>query len=272
MSEWVVIRPGSGAHGPLIARVRAALPLLRLWTVREFRIRYRNSVLDVGWSVLSPVATLAIYGWAFTQILDIDTGDEPYISVAWSGLVLFGFFSDALSTSVLSLVSAAPILTKVYFPREIVPLAEVGNGLVDLGAGLVILIVLVVAQGEPLTIHALAILPALVVLVVWTAGVAVLIATAAVFIRDLRYALPVALRLGFIVTPVMYSATLLADHPFVRDANPIGVVIEAVRQALLAQAWPSWSLLGLQLAIGLAVFVAGILLTRALESRMVDVV
>jgi ABC-type polysaccharide/polyol phosphate export permease len=273
VDSWVCIEAGRRRRTSLAHRVRHELPLLRLWTVRVFRTRYRQSALDVLWSVLSPIAVLLIYGFILTAAFDVTGDGVPYWSFAWAGLVVWTFLSTTVQTAAPSITAVGDTISKIYFPREVIPLAEVGAGLIDLAIGLVLLVVLAAIQGIVPTETAIATVPVVLVLTLWTASLSILAATVSVFIRDLRPAIGLILRVGFIATPIMYPVSSLPESlQWTADVNPAAVLAEALRDCLLRGTWPDWTVLLLQGVVAGALLVAGVLYTRAIEHRMVDVV
>jgi lipopolysaccharide transport system permease protein len=255
-----------------VVRTRRTAALLRTLVPRGFRIRYRGSALDLLWSLITPLVLLAVYGVILTQAFDADGGCAPYLSSAWTGLVVWTFFSAGVGAACLSLLGSSDLLSKVYFPREAIPLAEVGVSLIDLGIGLVTLLIVVLIQGVVLSPTAIEAIPALVVLVVWTAGLSVLAATLSVFLRDVGHAVNLLLRAGFFATPVMYETSFLPhDLRWIAAVNPVAVAIDGVRSPVLCGASPDWSLLGIQLVAGCVVLVGSVLYVRRVEDRLVDV-
>jgi lipopolysaccharide transport system permease protein len=271
--DWVCIEAGAPSAVELRRRVRDELPLLRLWSYRVFHSRYRQSALDVAWSVLNPVVILAIYGFVFTTAFDVDGDGLPYLSFAWAGLVVWTFFSSSIQSAAPSITFAADTISKVYFPREVIPLAEVVAGSVDLAIGLALLVAQAQVQGLSISVHVVAIVPVVLVLVAWTAALSVVAATTSVFFRDLRPTIGLIVRAGFIATPIMYPVSLVPDSlQWTMDVNPAAVLMESVRDCVLRGTWPDWTLLGLHAATALVLLVGSIWYTRAVEHRMVDVV
>ena len=263
------------AHGTygasLLQRLRGELPLLGLWTRRDFTARYRQTWLAVAWIVLRPVAVLAIYGLVLTGALGVDGDGLPYLSVAWAGLVVWSYFADSVTAALPSISDAGYTISRSYFPREVIPLSIVGAGSVELGIHLVLLLVLAVLQGVGLSIHLIGLVPVLAVLVVWTVGLSVLGAAVAVFVRDVWYGFELALRLGFFATPVMYPASVFPERwEWLVHLNPLGVLAEATRDVVLRHEWPEWALLGAHGTGGALLVVAALAYTRSVEARMVD--
>jgi lipopolysaccharide transport system permease protein len=254
-------------------RLRRDLGLVRILAPREFRTRYRQSVLDVAWSLISPVVICAVYGIILTRSFDVDGACSPYLSSAWTGLVLWTFFATAVGTAGWSLVSSADLLGKVYFPREAIPLSVVGATLVDLAVGLVTVVVVVLAQGVDLRPIALTAFAGVAVLVVWAAALSLLFSVVAVFLRDVNHAVQLGLRVGFFATPVMYEASFLPEaFRWTATVSPVAAAIEGVRDPLLCGTSPDVLLLAAHLVVGLAVLALAVLYTRRVEDRMVDVI
>lgn len=247
--------------------------LVRVLTPRELRTRYRQSLLNVWWAVLSPIAILAVYGAVLTQSFGVGSSCGPYLSSAWAGLVVWTFFSTAVGASSASLVQSADLISKLYFPKEALPLAAVGSAFVELTIGVVTLLGLVLAQGVPLQWSTIWGVFALLVLVVWAAAIGVFLAALAAFTRDVIHAVSLGLRVGFFASAIMYEADQLPNSlAWTATVNPVTVVATQLRTALLCGTTPDFTLLILHLAIASACLVAAIVYTRAVESRLVDVV
>lgn len=260
---------GSESLGVRATRVRELLPVL---VGREIRTRYRTSVLDVAWAIITPVVLMVVYGLILTQSFDVSGSCAPYLSSAWAGLVLWTAFATAVGGAVSSLVASSSLITKVYFPLEAIPLAIVGASLLDLGVGLVSLVALVVVQGVDLHPVGFALLAPVAVLVVWAAVLSMLTAALAVFARDLVHGVGLALRVGFFATPVMYETGFLPSSlEWTAKVNPVAVAINGVRDALLCGRSPDTALVGGHLAAGLVAFAVVVLYIRAIEPRVVDV-
>lgn len=254
-------------------RCRWTVELVRVLSPRELRTRYRQSILDIAWALISPVAVLIVYGIVLTQSFSVTGGGVPYLSLAWSGLVLWTFFATSLGTSVVSLISAQDLVTKVNFPKEALPLSMVGASLADLAIGLVTVFVLATIQGIRPTWHTLLFPLPIIMLVVWTAALAVFVAVFAAFIRDVPHIVQLAIRVGFFATPVMYDAAILPPaFAWTASVSPVAVAIEAFRDAVLRGKVPDLTLLGIQLLVASVLLAASVLYTRAVEARVTDVI
>lgn len=234
---------------------------------------YRQSAFDLGWALLTPAITLAGYGLVLTRAFGVTGDGIPYLSFAWTGVVVWTFVANGLSRGASSLLPAADLIRKVSFPKEVVPLASVTTAGLDLLIGLVALLVLMLIQGLHPSGTAIALLPIVAVMYVWTSAVAILLATVTAFVRDLVHALAVVLRIGIFVTPVMYPPSQVPErYHWALDSNPIAVFIEATRACLLRGRWPDWSLLGIHAAAAAILLVAAFGYLRRVEARIADVI
>jgi len=223
------------------------------------------------WTVVQPVFILVLYGFVFTRILGITGEGLPYLSMAWAGVTCWQFASQATQGASWSFIEQAGTVSKVWFPRAVVPLTSVAASAADLAIGLALLGVVARLQGITPGRTVAAVPLVLAVLVVWTVGLALLVAPLTVYIRDLTAAVPLVLRAGFLATPVMYSAASIPDeYQWIASVNPFAVVITGLRDAVLEGVWPDWTLLGLQLAAGVVVLGAGAWYLRRVSNRLVD--
>ena len=270
--DWVV-RTADRDHIAQRTRLATAWPLLLMYARRQFQLRYRQSVLGLSWTLIQPLAILAIYGFIFTRFLNVDGGGDPYLAMAWTGLTMWMYVQATVQTGTVSMMNDAYMLSRVWFPREIIPLAPVLAGLVDLAmaAAILVLVVLVQVGGVSLPVVTLPIM--IYILMVWVASISVITATITVFFRDMATLVALGLRLMFIATPVMYPASVVPPHlGWVTAVNPFAVVINNTRAVLLGQTWPNFGLLALHAAIGTALLLTGLWYLRSIERRMVDVV
>lgn len=272
-NDNVVISPGRGIEMSLPERLRLTWPLVLAWTRRDLRARYRQSVLRSWWSFIQPVTILVIYGVVFTAVLDISVEEAPYLVFAWAGIVPLTFFSSSLGQGVGSIQQAGQIISRVAFPRDVIPLSVVAGASVDLLIMTVVLVALAWVQVGPPSIHLLGLLPIALVLCCWTVAVTIAAAGVTVFRRDLRFAVPLALQMLFIATPAMYPASLIADWAeWVNIVNPLTVVIEGTRDAVYRGVWPDMPVLGAQFLASLVALVGSFALFRRLEPQMSDFV
>jgi len=262
-----------GSDASLVTRTRRTIRLVRVLTPREIRVRYRQSYLDLGWALITPVSVAIVYGIVLTRSFNASGNGVPYLSMAWSGLVLWTFFANAIGGAATSLVYSSGLVTKVYFPREALPLAMAGASLPDLAIGLITVFVLVLVQGVTLHWEAVTAVLPLAILVIWTAALSVILGVVSSFVRDVPHLVQLIIRVGFFATPVMYDAAALPPAlQWSAVVSPIAVSIEGFRDAVLHGRVPDLPLMTIHLLLGLALLVAAVCYTRAIESRIADVI
>jgi len=265
-------RLASGAR----RRVRRLQSRLHWWsllwtlTLQELRTRYRQSSLDLAWGVVQPAAMVGVYALFFGGVLRVDGGDMPYLSFIVAGIVSWRFFANGLGAAT-SITDNLNLISKVYFPREIIPSVRVLAGFPDLLVGTVALIVIAWVQVGPPAPTLLALPLVLAILVCCTAGVTIIVTTVAVFARDLGHAIPLVLQAAFFATPIMYPPELLPSWlQWLASVNPVAVVITATRAVVVEQVWPDWTLVGIHLLGSIALLGLAIAYIRSVEHRMVD--
>lgn len=270
-SEWVRRSSSGGPKVALSARLRGELPLLAVWTGREFHSRYRQSGFDSLWSLIQPIGVVLIYGFLFAIILEVAPGGVPYLAFAFAGIAPWRFIAFATSAGFPSIVSSHATITKVYFPREVIPLSVVLAAVVDLAIATSLLLVVVIVQGVGLSVEVVALLPIDAILIAYVAGFTVLGASIGVFIRDVTLLLPLVQQFLFVASPIMYPASLIPDQlEWLNAVNPVAVIVEATRDVTVEHAWPDWSLLGIHTLVALLVLAGALAYCRAVESRMSD--
>ena len=249
----------------MLREVPAHRDLLWLLVVREIRVRYARAALGAAWAVFPPLVMMAVFSVLnFGRLIDPGNpyAQVPYPLFAFVGLLPWSHFSTSLSQATPSLVLAGAMLKKTRFPQEVVPLARVLAGLLDLGIGLAFLAALLVWHERPVP-AAVIVVPAVFALqFAFTAGLALLLSAANMFFRDVNYLLQVGLVLAMFATSVVYPIS--ATTPWVAavlDANPMSSYIDAYREALLLGAWPAWPTLApgvigavVSLVVGACVF------------------
>lgn len=262
------------------------LGLRELWNYRELLffltwknvlIRYKQAVLGVAWAVLNPVMTMIVFTIIFNVILGVGSGKYgvPYPVFVYSGLLSWNLFAGALSSAGLSLVGNANLITKVYFPRLVIPASSVLGGLPDFLISFVVFIVLMVAYGVAPTWNVV-FLPFLVLLALITAlAVSLWLSALYVLYRDVQYIIPFLVQLWMFLSPVMYPMDKIATYkPWIQviyNLNPMTGVIAGFRWALLGQQPPD-DLFWLSSAMVLVLFISGLYYFRRMERIFADVV
>jgi lipopolysaccharide transport system permease protein len=219
---------------------------------------------------------MAIFTVLFGVLLKVPSGDAPYPVFAFAGLLPWNYFSQSLSRASTSLVNSSHLITKIYFPRLVIPLSGVFSSLVDFAISFVVLFVLMLLYGVTPTARML-LLPALLLLALVTAlGFGLWLSALNVKYRDVGYLLPFLIQIWMYLTPVVYGSTLIPErYRFLLSLNPMTGVVEGFRWALLGgelESYLSAPLLALSVGIALAVLVSGAVFFRTTERSFADVV
>lgn len=257
----------------IISRSRfSSRDLLANWTRREFKVRYRQAVLGVAWAVLQPLAMMVIITWVFSRMLFVPA-QTPYPLFVFSGLVGWGLFANAVSGAFSTVVDNFHIVSKVPFRREVLPISAVLVSVVDTLIAAVVLVAMMAYFNIPFQPHMLLVTVVFALQLLFTCGVALIVATAYVYFRDIRFVLPLLLQLWFFVSPVFYSIdSVSADYRWVFAANPIATFISTYRALLFSAPALDWNALLLAALVAVAVFAAGLILFRRAEKRFADLV
>jgi len=208
--------------------------LLLVFAWREFVIRYRQSVIGIIWAIFQPLSMMVLFTFVFSWILDMKISDIPYPVFFYAGALPWTFFASSLNYAIPSLTNHYGLITKIYFPREILPLSYVTVALVDFLIASTCLLGLMILYRIHITWTALWFLPLFVILVIFTASVAVFLAGLNVYYRDVRAATGFLIQLWFFASPVMYSVDKVnIKLKLLLFLNPLTFIIENMRRCLL---------------------------------------
>lgn len=246
--------------------------LVRTLAEREFRIRYKQTVLGLAWAVLTPLALMVVFTLFFQRVAKVDTGGAPYVLFAYLGLLPWTFFSTSVSQGGQSLVMNTQLLGKVYCPREVFPIASVTVAAIDGSIALVPLGILFALTGFTPKATSVWVPVLLVVQVAFTLGVTLIISAVLVYLRDLRHALPIILQLGLFATPVAYGIDVVPPSLQVAysAANPLAPVIDGYRRTVLLGMAPDWHLLLPGAITALGGLAVGYIVFKRLEVGFAD--
>lgn len=246
--------------------------LLYILTERDIKVRYKQTILGALWAIIQPLFTMLIFTLFFGRLAGMPSDGIPYPIFAYAGLLPWTFFSNAVTNSGNSLVGNSNLITKVYFPRMIIPIASVGAGLVDFAIAFSLLVVLMFYYGVGLTVNILMV-PVLVVLTALLAiGIGMWMSGLNVKYRDVRYALPFLIQLGMFATPIIYPASIVPEKwRWLLALNPLTGIIEGYRSAFFGKPF-DWVALGISALIALSILVYSAYSFRKMEKTFADIV
>jgi lipopolysaccharide transport system permease protein len=270
----IYIKPSTGL---------AALNLRDLWTYRELvyfmiwrdvKVRYKQTMLGAAWAVIQPVMTMLVFTFLFGRIAKLPSENIPYPIFSYTALLPWGLFVAALNQASRSLTANQNMVTKIYFPRLVLPLASILSGLVDFVIAFVILIGLMFYYGVTPSINALWALPLFLLLAIIAAlGVALWLAAINVQYRDVNYALPFMTQFWLFITPVAYSSNLISEKwQLLYSLNPMAGVVNGFRWALLGTETGPGPEMAISVIISIIVLISGLFYFRNMEKTFADTI
>jgi len=271
----IYIKPSTGL---------AALNLRDLWLYRELvyfmiwreiKVRYKQTMLGAAWAIIQPVLTMIVFTFLFGRIAKLPTdGNVPYPIFSYTALLPWGLFVAALNQASRSLTSNQNMVSKIYFPRLVLPLASVLSGLIDFIIAFVILIGLMIYYHIAPSINVIWALPLFLLLTIITAlGVALWLSAINVQYRDVNYALPFMTQFWLFITPVAYSSNLISEKwQLAYSLNPMAGVVNGFRWALLGVGNGPDAGLWISVIIALLIMISGLFYFRNMEKTFADTI
>lgn len=267
------IRPAATWAPLRFGELREYRELLTFLVWRNLKVRYRQTALGAAWAVLQPTLAMVVFSVFFGRFAGIPSEGAPYPIFAFAGLVPWTYFANALAQASNSLVEHERMITKVYFPRVLLPASAVGANLVDLAIASLVLLAMMVYGGIPPS-PALLAAPLFVALAAATAlAVGLWLAVLNVRYRDVRYVVPFLVQIWLLATPVAYPASLVPEawRPLY-GLNPMAGVVEGFRWALLGSAAAPGPIVAVSAATVAALLVGGFTWFRRMEQEFADVI
>jgi lipopolysaccharide transport system permease protein len=218
----------------MIRRLYAYKDLLLVFIWREFLIRYKQTAIGVLWAILQPVSLMLLFTFIFGVVLQTTQKDYPFTLFYFAGVLPWTFFAGATNFSVTSLSGNFNLVTKIYFPREIIPLSGVAINFIDYLIGLTVYFLLLLAYQIPLTWNILWLIPLLAMLVLYTVSFSLLLAALNVYYRDVKLATTFLIQFLFFATPVIYSIDAVDNRwKFLLFLNPLTFIVENMRRVTI---------------------------------------
>jgi lipopolysaccharide transport system permease protein len=247
--------------------------LLYTLTVHRIKVRYKQSLLGVSWAIVQPVSMMVAFTVVFSLIARFPSGDTPYALFAYAGLLPWNSFSGSVTNATGGLVSHSQLITKVYFPREILPITYVLAALFDAVIASSVMWALMAYYRVPLTSKALYAIPIFAVLTLFSLSMSLLLSATQVRFRDIGVAMPLLLQLWMFATPILYPlSSVPAGLRDVYMLNPLVSVIESFRQAILYAATPDLAALALSALISIMLLIASYVYFKKTEATMADLI
>lgn len=269
-----VLEPRRGFRGSLrLGELWSYRELLLFLTWRDVKVRYRQTALGALWALLQPFMLMIVFTIFFNRVANVPSNGLPYPLFAFAGLVPWMLFSQSLSSVSGSLVSSANLISKVYFPRLVIPLAVTGSFLFDFVIALGFLGGMMVYYGVFPGAAILA-LPVLTLLILVTAlSVGIWLTALNVRYRDVKYAVPFLIQIWLFASPIAYATTLVPERwQLLYSLNPMTSVVDGFRWALLGTPWVPGNLLGASLGMVALLLASGLVYFRRMERTFADVV
>ena len=247
--------------------------LLLLWTLREVRVRYQQSVLGAAWAVLQPLTMMLVFTIVFSRLIRVDTDGIPYPIFVYSALVPWTYFTTAIAQGIPSLVNNMNLVTKIYFPREILPFASVGASMLDYLIAFSIFLGMMVFYSVPVRPMMLLVIPLLLLQILLMLGVTLIGGAVIVFFRDMRFVVPLMTQVWMYATPIIYPVSLVPEwfRPYYY-LNPMAGIIDGYRRVLLLGELPDAQGVAISAVVSLLLLVSGYLLFKRLEPLFADLI
>ena len=273
-----VIRPQHGLIAVNFGELWRYRELFGFLAWRDILIRYKQTYLGVAWAVLQPFLTTLVFVLVFEKLGKFDSKGAPYAVMTFAAMLPWQFFANALSESSNSIVASSNMISKIYFPRLIIPASAVLSGLVDFLIGLVILFVLMILFGVKFQLHLLLLPLFLFIAFAAAFSTGVWLSALNVKYRDVKYIVPFFTRMGLYVSPVGFLSTLILEKFgarifFAYSLNPMVGVIEGFRWCILGEKFvPYWPGVGASIAMIAALAVTGVFYFRSTEKTFADII
>jgi len=269
----ITIKPSHGWGLPSLRELTECWELLYFLVWRDVKVRYKQTFIGVAWAILQPLMTMMIFTVIFGNFAKLPSDGLPYPIFAFTALLPWNYFSQAISRSGFSLVGDSSLIRKVYFPRLIIPLAAVAAPLVDFFVSFLVLLIMMAWFGIAPS-WGLLFLPLFLLLALMTAlAVGLWLSALNVRYRDVGHTIPFLLQFWMYASPVAYSISLIPEKwRLLYSLNPMAGVIEGFRWALLGKESPAFAVMALSAAIIAALLLGGIVFFKRMERTFADII
>jgi homopolymeric O-antigen transport system permease protein len=270
-----VLRPKASRLELGLGEIWEYRELLYFLTLKQIKTKYKQTAIGIGWAVLQPLITALIFA-----ALLYSGSDPPFkpqsdinaLAFLFAGLMLWTFFSTALNGASMSLVTNTAMITKIYFPRILLPLSLCIAGLLDYALAFVLFLVIVVATGTVLSIGMIFILVPLTLAFLLGCGLSFWMSAMSAKYRDVQYIVPFLISILLFITPILYPPGVISSQTWILYVNPLSGIMQAQRFFIFGTPAMDWLMLGSAAIITMAIFFFGILYFKAYERQLADVI
>lgn len=271
---YIRIKPSKGLEFSFISELLNYRDLLWFLVVRGIRAKYAQSVLGVGWAVIQPLLSTIVFTVVFGYLAKIDTEGTPYFIFSLIGTIPWVYFASTVSDASGSLVANAGLITKVYFPRIILPLSTAFTKLIDFFIAFIVALILLIALGYYNLLIGVALLPLLLlILMLASLGIGIWLSVLAVQFRDVKHALGFVIQLLMYTTPVVYPVSNVPlSYRFIYSLNPLVGIIEGFRSAFLMHQPIPWDFIFRGGLISVLLFFTGLVYFTKSERKFADLI
>lgn len=245
--------------------------LVFIW--REFSIRYRQSLIGVLWAIVQPVSMMLLFTFVFSYVMPLKVSDYPYPVFLYAALLPWTFFSSSLNYAIPSLVGHYNLITKIYFPRAIIPLSGVGLALIDFVIASIFFVLLLAVYQIQATVNVLWFFPLLLLLLLFTVSMSLIFSALNVYYRDVNLAINFLVQLWFFATPIFYSTDKVPDKfRIILFLNPLSFIVVNIRRCLVEGNTVIWWQYLIMLAIIVSIAVISYKFFMITERKFADVI
>ena len=247
--------------------------LIYFLTWRDLKVRYKQTALGVVWAVLQPLLTMVVFTIFFGNLAKIPSDGVPYPIFSYTALLPWQLFANGVTNSSNSLVNNSNLITKIYFPRLIMPLSSIAGGLVDFCVAFLVLIGMIFYYGITPTLAILT-LPFFILLATATSfSVGLWLSAINVKYRDVRYTVPFLTQIWLFLTPIAYPSSLVPEKwRFIYGLNPMAGVVEGFRWALLGKSNQDWYMISASIIIVIVLLIGGLIYFKRMERTFADII
>lgn len=240
---------------------------------REIKIRYKQTSLGAAWAILQPLSLMVIFTLVFNVFLNVDSQGIPYPIFSFSALLPWTFFATSMSFGTLSIINNGSLVSKVYFPKEVLPLASIGAAFLDFLVSGIIFTGFMFWFKTPLTFQIFWVIPIILLLVVFASSMLLFLSALVVLWRDLKFIVPLVVQVWMYTTPIIYPASKVPENlRGLYMLNPMAVVIDSFRRVTIMGKPPVLHELGIAIVISVILFISGYAFFKVKEKVFADII